>query len=57
MTVYLVWEYDDGIEPEKTLVAIYSTFEAATKAQKRLRDGMPQYLYAVEPMEVKDGSL
>lgn len=52
-TVFIVWEYDDGIEPEKTLVCVCDSLELAKTKQRKLKQGMPDYVYEVEQVELK----
>lgn len=52
MKVYLIWEYDDGIQSEKSLVFVCATQKVADKIAGKLQKGMPDYYYDVEEREV-----
>lgn len=51
--VYLVWETDDGLIPERTLVYVCDTNSLAKRKARELKKGMPDYDYEVEIWEVK----
>ena len=46
--VYIVWEYDDGIVPNKDIVGIYISYDEANKVKKKCWNAHPEYEYAVE---------
>lgn len=51
--VFIIWEYDDGIVPEKSLVSVCDSIEIAQKEQRKLKQGTPEYTYEIEPKELK----
>ena len=53
MKVWLLWQYDDGIVPEKELMGVYSSRKSAEKEKKALEQE-PDYEYEIEQIEVKE---
>lgn len=55
MKVWLLWQYDDGIVPEKELMGVYSSRKSAKKEKKALEQELSaDYEYEIEPTEVKE---
>lgn len=47
--VWLVWEYDDGVVPQKELWAVCATEGIANREAKAALKQYPAYTYEVEP--------
>ena len=55
MKVWLLWQYDDGIVPEKELMGVYLSQESAEKEKKALEQELSaDYEYEIEQTEVKE---